>query len=258
MQTSRQLTTDSRGRFTLLFPDGGGRYELVVRYIGMAPAHLTLARRGDEDRIVANVQMGLAGVSLEAVNVPAQRGGRADRVGRGASGQGFSGEDVARLPTDASDLNTVATLAPGVIAIGGGDTTAANFSVAGQRTTANNVTLDGMSLGSGEVPQDAVRAIRVVTNSYDVARGQFSGGLVASTTRSGTNTPQGSFTTTLRDRTVAWGDAMSTAFGQGMTQTQLSGGVGGAGRGEPVFVFAAPPGRGGAPAPPPPAPAPTP
>src|SRR2546430_5225697 len=243
MQTSRQLTTDSRGRFTLLFPDGGGRYELVVRYIGMAPAHLTLAGRGDEDRIVANVQMGLAGVSLEAVNVPAQRGGRADRVGRGASGQGFSGEDVARLPTAASDLNAVATLAPGVIATGGGDTTAANFSVAGQRTTANNVTLDGMSLGSGEVPQDAGRAIRVVTNSYDVARGQFSGGVVASTTRSGTNTPQGSFTTTLRDRTVAWGDAMSTPFGQGMTRTQLGGGVGGPIVPNRLFVFAALQGR---------------
>src|SRR5207237_742056 len=86
-------------------------------------------------------------------------------------------------------------------------------------------------------------AIRVVTNSYDVARGQFSGGLVASTTRSGTNTPQGSFTTTLRDRTVAWGDAMSTPFGQGMTQTQLGGGVGGPIVPNRLFVFAALPGR---------------
>ena len=242
-QGSRQVTTDARGRFTLLFPDGGGRYELLVRYIAMAPAHLAVARQGDEDRIVANVQMGLAAVPLEAVTVTAQRSGRSDRVGRGATGQGLSGEEVARLPTDASDLNTVATLAPGVIAIGGGDTSSANFSVAGQRPTANSVTLDGMSLGSGEVPQDAVRAIRVVTNSYDVARGQFSGGLVASTTRSGTNTPQGSFTTTLRDRTVAWGDAMSTPFGQGMTQTQLGGGVGGPIVPNRLFVFAALQGR---------------
>ena len=27
-QLSRQRTTDARGRFTILFPDGGGRYEL--------------------------------------------------------------------------------------------------------------------------------------------------------------------------------------------------------------------------------------
>ena len=240
---ARQVTTDARGRFTLLFPDGGGQYDLVVRYIGMAPAHLSVTRRGDEDRIVANVRMGLAAITMEAVSVTARRGGRSDQVGRGATGQALSGEEVARLPTDASDLNTVATLAPGVLAIPGGDTSSASFSVAGQRPTANNVTLDGMSLGSGDVPEDAVRAIRVVTNSYDVARGQFSGGLVASTTRSGTNTPQGSFTTTLRDRTVAWGDAMSTPFGQGMTQTQVGGGFGGPIVPNRLFVFAALQGR---------------
>ena len=242
-QSSRQVTTDARGRFTLLFPDGGGRYDLLVRYIGMAPAHRTAARQGDEDRIVANVQMGAAAVALEAVTVTARRSGRAASVGRGATGQGLSGEEVVRLPTDASDLNTVATLAPGVLAIAGGDSSSAAFSVAGQRPTANNVTLDGMSLGSGEVPQDAVRAVRVVTNSFDVARGQFSGGLVASTTRSGTNTPQGSITTTLRDRTIAWGDATSTPFGQGMSQTQVGAGMGGPIVPNRLFVFAALQGR---------------
>ncbi len=240
---SRQVTTDARGRFTLLFPDGGGRYELVVRYIGMAPTHVSAARQGDEDRIVANVQMGAAAVALEAVTVTARRSGRAASVGRGATGQGLSGEEVVRLPTDASDLSTVATLAPGVLAIAGGDSSSAAFSVAGQRPTANNVTLDGMSLGSGEVPEDAVRAVRVVTNSFDVARGQFSGGLVASTTRSGTNTPQGSFTTTLRDRTIAWGDATSTPFGQGMSQTQVGGGMGGPIVPNRLFVFVALQGR---------------
>jgi len=240
---SRQVATDARGRFTLLFPDGGGRYELVVRYIGMAPAHVSVGRQADEDRIVANVQMGGAAVSLEAVSVTARRSGRGASVGRGATGEALGRDEVARLPADASDLNTVATLAPGVLAIGGGDTSTASFSVAGQRPTANNVTLDGMSLGSGEVPQDAVRAIRVVTNNYDVARGQFSGGLVASTTRSGTNTPQGSFTATLRDRTAAWGDATATPFGQGMSQTQIGGGMGGPIVRNRMFVFAALQGR---------------
>ena len=240
---SRQVATDARGRFTLLFPDGGGRYELVVHYIGMAPAHVSVGRQADEDRIVANVQMGGAAVSLEAVSVTARRSGRGASVGRGATGEALGRDEVARLPADASDLNTVATLAPGVLAIGGGDTSTASFSVAGQRPTANNVTLDGMSLGSGEVPQDAVRAIRVVTNNYDVARGQFSGGLVASTTRSGTNTPQGSFTATLRDRTAAWGDATATPFGQGMSQTQIGGGMGGPIVRNRMFVFAALQGR---------------
>src|SRR5439155_3426715 len=93
--------------------------------------------------------------------------------------------------------------------------------------TANNITLDGLSFGSGSVPQDALRTTRVVTSTYDVARGQFSGGLVASTTRSGTNVPQGSFTYALRDRDLAWGGVSASPFDQGYTQNQLGGGMGG-------------------------------
>src|SRR5207247_8508323 len=80
---------------------------------------------------------------------------------------------------------------------------------------------------------------RVVTSSYDAARGQFSGGLVASTTRGGKNIPQGSFTYTLRDRSLAWGQATASPFGQGYTQNQLSGGVGGRLVPDRLFSFGA-------------------
>ena len=86
---------------------------------------------------------------------------------------------TAKLPIDASDLAVLATLAPGVVSLSGSDTTAAGFSVAGQRPTSNSTTLDGLTFGGASVPQDAIRNTRVITNSYDVARGQFSGGQVA-------------------------------------------------------------------------------
>src|SRR5437870_12125827 len=54
-RVSRQRTSDARGRFTLVFPDGGGRYELTARFVGMAPAQITIARQSDEDRIVASI-----------------------------------------------------------------------------------------------------------------------------------------------------------------------------------------------------------
>src|SRR5439155_25584801 len=57
-QISRHATTDARGRFTIVFPDGGGQYDLTIRFIGMAPANVSVARQGDEDRLVANVQLG--------------------------------------------------------------------------------------------------------------------------------------------------------------------------------------------------------
>ncbi len=243
-QVSRQRTTDARGRFTILFPDGGGQYQLLVRYLGLAPARVAIARQADEDRLVANVQMEVAAVALDAVTVRArapQRG--VERPTPGSTERNLAPEVIARLPIDASDLNTLATLAPGVVGIGETDSTSAAFSVAGQRSTANNVTLDGLSFGSGNVPQDALRTTRVVTSTYDVARGQFSGGLVASTTRSGTNVPQGSFTYALRDRDLAWGGVTESPFDQGYTQNQLGGGMGGPIVPNRLFVFGSLQGR---------------
>src|SRR5881397_3814005 len=66
-QVSRQRTTDAHGRFTIVFPDGGGQYQLVARYIGMAPVRLTVARQADEDRLVADIRLGLAAIPLEPV-----------------------------------------------------------------------------------------------------------------------------------------------------------------------------------------------
>src|SRR5438552_7381578 len=48
-RVSRQRVTDVHGRFTIVFPDGGGRYELTARFVGMAPSQITIARQTDED-----------------------------------------------------------------------------------------------------------------------------------------------------------------------------------------------------------------
>ena len=123
----------------------------------------------------------------------------------GSTSGAITPDNVARLPIDANDLTALVALVPGITTLAGTDSTAAAFSVAGQRADANAVTLDGLLFGSGSVPQDAVRATRVVTSTYYVARGQFSGGLVASTTRSGTNVIQGSGNYSLRDNGLTGG-----------------------------------------------------
>src|SRR5438876_11252791 len=145
-RVSRQRTTDSRGRFTIVFPDGGGRYELTARFIGMSPVQITIARQTDEDRIVASIHMGLLTATLEPVTVTARSNTRSDRSGPGSSDRSFNPEQLTRLPIDASDPVAIATLQPGVLGTGGDSSSiTANFSVAGQRSTANNVTLDGLS-----------------------------------------------------------------------------------------------------------------
>src|SRR5437870_13212875 len=87
-QVSRQRTTDARGRLTILFPEGGGQYQLTVRYIGMAPARVTIARQAYEDRLVANVRMVVSIVALEPVAVQAAAPPRGlARLGAGCTGR---------------------------------------------------------------------------------------------------------------------------------------------------------------------------
>ena len=240
---TRSRTTNEKGQYTILFPDGGGSYRMSVRYIGFAAATFTLARQADEDRLVADVQMNPVATQLGPVvvrsTVPT---GQADRPGPGSVERTLTGEQLQRLPIDPTDLAALAALTPGVVAITGSDSTAASFSVAGQRPDQNQVTLDGLSfLGGTNVPTEAVRQTRVITNTYDVARGQFTGGQVATTTRGGTNNLSGSFSYALRDPHLEFAEDQSTptTFGQGYTQHQLSGGIGGPIIQDKLFYFGA-------------------
>ena len=238
-QVTRRTRTNSAGRYTILFPDGGGQYQLTVRFLGMAPSTLNVAHVADEDRLVTNVQLSQNATQIQGVVVRARPTPRdvPDRPTPGSQERNLTPDQVARLPIDPTDLATLATLAPGVVGIEATDSTSAAFSVAGLRPDANAVTLDGLTFGSSTVPQDAVRNTRVITSSYDVARGQFSGGQIASTTRSGSNFAQGTFNYSLRDDQLAWEAGDQTAFNRGYTQNQLSGGFGGPIVKDKLFAF---------------------
>lgn len=238
-QVTRRAQTDTHGRYTILFPDGGGQYRMTVRVVGMAPRQAIVMRQSDEDRLLWNVSMAQNPVTLTTITV---RGARApsgiERPTPGENERSLSPDQMARLPVDATDMAALAALAPGVIPIDATDTTATAFSVAGLGADANAVTLDGLLYGANSVPQDAVRQTRVITSTYDVARGQFSGGLVASTTRSGTNVVQGSSNYQLRDEALSIGDDTS-AFSQAYNQNTISGGIGGPMKHDKLFAFVA-------------------
>jgi len=59
-QVTRGQSTDAHGQFTILFPESGGQYQLIVRYFGMEPVRLTVVRQEHENRFEANVRMELA------------------------------------------------------------------------------------------------------------------------------------------------------------------------------------------------------
>ncbi|HUQ48521.1 MAG TPA: carboxypeptidase-like regulatory domain-containing protein, partial [Gemmatimonadaceae bacterium] len=240
-QIARTKATDADGRYSVLFPDGGGSYNVTVLSIGFAPQRFAVVRNNDEDRLVHDVVMGRNATVLQSVQVRAapNRARNTDRPEAGSTERGLPPGLINRLPVDAGDLNALATLAPGVIGVAGTDSTPASFSVGGQPANQNSLTLDGLSFGSGSVPQEAVRNTRVITSTYDVARGQFTGGQVASTTRGGTNLFQGAVGYSLRDPSLEFVDDGENAFSQKYTQNQISGGFGGPIIKNKLFTFGA-------------------
>lgn len=230
---ARARTTGTDGRYTILFPDGGGQYRITVNAIGYPPRTVQAQKQADEDRILTDVRMGgvtRAAQQIAAVRVTGNRGGGqggANQPTPGESQRGFSTEQASRLPVEQNDLNALAAITPGVVAQGGSDSSAAGFNVAGQRTTGNNLTLDGITFGSAQLPQEAVRGTRVITNTYDIARGQFSGGQIATTTRSGTNALQWSMSSQYRNPALQWRPDVQGPFGAGVTSSTISAGVGG-------------------------------
>ena len=239
LQTTRGRNTNDKGIYTLLFPDGGGQYRVTVKAIGFAPFSQTLIRQADEDRLELNAKLSKNTTTLAAFNVNARQPApnTNDRPTPGSTERNLTAEQLYRLPIDPSDIAALAGLAPGVVTLSATDSSSSAFSVAGQRTDQNQITLDGMSFGSGGVPAEAVRNTRVITNTFDVARGQFTGGQVASTTRGGTNAVQGSVGYLVNEPDLQFDDSSTTASGQKFTSNQLSFGLGGPIERDATFWF---------------------
>src|SRR6478672_9697038 len=121
---TRSRTTNDKGQYTILFPDGGGSYRVVVRYLGFAPATFTLARQADEDRLVADVRLDPVATQLGPVVVRGSAPtGQGDRPGPGSVERTLTGEQLTRLPIDPTDLAALAALTPGVVALTATDST---------------------------------------------------------------------------------------------------------------------------------------
>ena len=237
-QVTRRARTDARGRFTILFTDGGGQYRMTARSVGLIPRTEVLQRHADEDRLVWNVTLQQGTVTLDPITVRAtpQIVRAPDGPTPGATERFLGIDQLARLPIDITDVNLLTALIPGIVPISATDSTANAFSVAGLGADANAVTLDGVLFGNASMPQEGLRNTRVVTSTYDVSRGQFSGGLIASTTRSGSNVVQGSSGYQLREDDLAV-TGEDSPFAQGFTQHVLSGGVGGPIVRDRLFVY---------------------
>lgn len=229
------------GEFTILFRDGGSEYRVTVAFLGMLPANLTLRGRPGNDRLTFTVHMSSSAQRLPTVTVSERADVRLESAfAAGGSERTLSSEVLERLPLNPGDLFRAAALISGVGITPASDTSRAAFSVAAQPSVQNNVTVDGMTFLFGSLPQDAVRATRVILNSYDVSRGQFTGGQLITTTRSGTPVLQGSVNYTERPAATQIARTAGEAFSLRSAHRLLSVGAGGPlGRGARAVHFTA-------------------
>ncbi|HYD52857.1 MAG TPA: carboxypeptidase regulatory-like domain-containing protein [Gemmatimonadaceae bacterium] len=237
----RRAVTRADGRFTILFREGGGSYRLRVTALGYAPANLPLQRQPDEERLDVTVHMTRTPQQLATVVVrgrSTQRAQAPPSAGAGSSQAMLPSVLLERLPLAMGDVASLAVTAPGVVVTPGSDSGGTSFSVGAQPATQNAVKVDGASFLFGNLPQEGVRAARVATSAYDVSRGQFTGGEIAMTTKSGTSTHEGTVAYTRRDPRI--GSAGGRLGGQLQPPSQhlLAGSAGGPLVGDRAFFFA--------------------
>ena len=102
------------------------------------------------------------------------------------------------VPTSSAQSNAV-VMAGVTSTPPSGDLDAGNLSVSGQRETANGFmvngsnVVEGVNMGTAIVPNlDSIEELKVLTNNFDAEYGNYSGGQVVVTTKSGTDRLHGS------------------------------------------------------------------
>jgi len=212
LETTRSVLTDQNGRFMLIFPDGGGVYMVRVSFLGMADQVATVMREASEELLLRDFVLVSQAIALEGITATA--------VG-GTPGQGQAGEQstdlsqdlLNRLPLPDMDPATLALLAAGVTATGMDSLSGRmGFSVGGMSDLLNEVTLDGIMLGTGDlgVPEEGVRRTQVTTSTFDVSQGGFAGGLVSMTSARGSNRAGGSLSYRFDDDALQMNSSATT------------------------------------------------
>ncbi len=162
------------------------------------PLHLTLSVAAARETVAVSA----SGVAIDTSSASA--GGTLDAHAMQAvplNGRSFT-DTLAFAP----GVVPTSTAQPNAVVMAGvtttspsGDLDAGNLSVSGQRETANGFmvngssVVEGVNMGTAIVPNlDSIQELKVLTNNFDAEYGNYSGGQVVVTTKSGTDLVHGS------------------------------------------------------------------
>jgi hypothetical protein len=187
-----------------------GRYRIDIVLMGFEPVTRRAITLEVGQTLAIDVTLNVAG-QTETVEVVAGFVPLVESQSSNIS-QIVSREMIAALPMPNRAASSLVTLAPGVIMIDTGAGTAENyplFSVAGGRARNQYFSLDGGNASNVvalarpsqilSLPVDAMQEFKVITNNYSAEHGHSTGGIIAMSTRSGTNNFRGSVFESLRN-----------------------------------------------------------
>jgi hypothetical protein len=177
-------------------------------------------------------------------------------------GQVITGKQTVTVPLNGRSYTDLFALQPGVtpvttsanpnVSSGGafgsipvsGSLDPGNFSISGQRESANGFMLngadveEGISMGAAVVPNlDSIAEFRILTSNFDAEYGNYSGGLINVVTKSGTNQFHGELFEFFRNTGLDARNFFSPSRDQ-FNQNQFGGTFGGPIRKDKVFFFA--------------------
>jgi Carboxypeptidase regulatory-like domain len=260
---TRTFQTASTGTFT--FPNlDAGLYRVDVEMTGF--------KRFTQDKVEVQVDV------TTRVNARLQVGNTSESIvvtteapplqtDSASLGTVIDEQEVASIPVSGRNVNNILTLVPGVVPQGGTYGNAVSNQSGGARTNAigfgnyaigggfgnqSSFFVDGVAsnapagnLNSLIPSQDMVEEFRVVTNNVAAEYGNYAGGIINLTTKSGTNAFHGAAYEYLRNKVLDANDYFSNHDGPGGTalprvpliQNQFGGTIGGPVRKDKTFFF---------------------
>ena len=254
---TRQTTTNADGFYA--FPAlSEGNYELRIDQSGFEPYRQTGLRVTSNAALRADIQLHLAAQRGEVTvtEAPAEV-----ETANTQMGELVTSTQMSSVPMNGRSFTDLLALQPGVIpassqqpnavvmsgctsAPPSGDLNPGNLSVSGQRETANGFVVNGSSaqedfnMGAAIVPNlDSIQEFQVLTSNFNAEYGNFSGGQVLVTTKSGTNNLHGSAFEFLRNTNLDARNYFEPARAA-YHRNQYGGTLGGPIRANKLFFFA--------------------
>lgn len=225
-------STNANGNFTIRNMRVGGPYTVRVTFIGYSAFEETDIYLELGETFTLEVEMAEDAAELGEVEIVAA-GDVFDRSKTGV-GRNVRQQDIDAAPTVGRDLADFTRLTPQAY-VGNDDDDGPSISIAGQNNRYNSIFIDGAvsndvfglsaqgtnggQTGTTPISMDAIEQFQINLSPYSVTQGGFTGGAINATTRSGTNTYEGSVYFFNRNESLAGKTPSAIIDAQGLSES---------------------------------------